>query len=65
MNIGKIFGATFFSVLAALIVYDMAVKGVVGGLLNKYDDTFEPSGKKDGQYFIAEDGKVYRVKSAA
>jgi hypothetical protein len=60
MNIGRIFGTTFFSVLAALILYDAFVKSAVSGVL-KYDNTFDPLGEnREGDYFV-QDGKVYRV----
>jgi len=40
MNLGKIFGATFLSCLVAFALYDMVVKGLIGGVLgNKYDNT--------------------------
>ncbi len=70
MNLGKIFGATFFSVIAAMIAYDLIVKNLVSGVLpsGKYDDTFDslnPVGKKSGCEYFIQDGKVYRIKSAA
>lgn len=46
MNIKAIFGATFFSVLAALILYDLVVKGIVSQISNKYDNTYDPRGSK-------------------
>lgn len=42
MKLGSIFGTTFFSVLAALVLYDLVVKGIVGNFipsLSTYDNT--------------------------
>ena len=62
MSFGRIFGPTFFSVLAALVLYDLVGKGLIAKVgLNTYDDTFNPEGKQS-EYFIGEDGKVYRIK---
>lgn len=46
MNFKAIFGPVFFSVLAALILYDLLVKGLVGKVFTKnaYDNTFDPAG---------------------
>ncbi len=57
MSFKGIFGATFFSVLAALIIYDLVVKGVVAGF-NKYDNTFDPSGESIKQLRKLADERV-------
>lgn len=60
MSFKGIFGATFFSVLAALVLYDLVIKGVVSGLMpNKYDNTYDPmkimsTGKKSVKNFSNE-----------
>lgn len=79
MKIGNYFGATFISVLLALIIYDLVVKGLVGGLaakvgLSGYDDTFNPANGDhaaralanlpDG-YAVDNSGQIYRINRAA
>lgn len=65
MNIQKIFGATFFSVLAALVLYDLVGKGMIAKVTgNSYDDTFNPNGNAKHEYFM-QDGKVYRIRKSA
>lgn len=59
MNLGRIFGATFFSVIAALVAYDLVGKNLLSKV-SGYDNTFNPEGKSGSDYFIA-NGKVYRV----
>lgn len=42
MSIKSIFGSVFFSVLAALIIYDLLVKGLLSKVgISGYDDTFD------------------------
>ena len=43
MNLKAILGTTFLSVLAALVVYDLVVKSAIAKVMNKYDNTFDPS----------------------
>lgn len=63
MNLGRIFGATFFSVVAALVAYDLVGKNLLSKI-SGYDNTnfngFNPADKSGSDYFIA-NGKVYRV----
>lgn len=59
MNVKGIFGATFMSCLAALIIYDLVVKGVVASFSsNKYDNTFDPSGESVKQLRKLADSRV-------
>jgi hypothetical protein len=75
MKLSGIFGATFVSVLAALIIYDLLVKGLVAGFMpsNKYDNTFNPEGEIDSLRNAIENenrlikigDKYYRIRNAA
>jgi hypothetical protein len=66
MNVSKIFGATFFSVLAALVLYDLVGKGLLSKLgVSSYDDTFNPLGDNAKRDYVIHDGIVYRVHKSA
>lgn len=66
MNVSKIFGATFFSVLAALVLYDLVGKGLLSKIgVSSYDDTFDPHGVNAKREYMIHDGKVYRVHKSA
>lgn len=47
MSIKSIFGATFVSVIAALVIYDLVVKGLVAKIANQFDDTFDAVKESD------------------
>lgn len=51
MSIKSIFGSVFFSALAALIIYDLVVKGLVEKVRNQYDDTFDNFSGKSAEQF--------------
>ena len=48
MNLKAIFGPVFLSVIAALVLYDLIIKGLVGKFMpkNTYDNTFDPTGDR-------------------
>jgi hypothetical protein len=52
MNFKAIFGPVFFSVLAALILYDLVIKSAIAAVMpgNKYDNTYDP---KNRRYSVA------------
>lgn len=66
MKLGNIFGATFISVIAALIIYDLVVKGLLSKFTDGYDGTenFNDFGQTKqmqvGEMFVC-NGKTYRV----
>lgn len=59
MSIKSIFGSVFISCLAALILYDMLVKGFIAKTgLSPYDNTFEPK-HEPGVIYQDEAGRKY------
>lgn len=45
MKIGNIFGTTFITVIVAMAVYDLFVKGLLSKLSNRFDNTFNEFGE--------------------
>lgn len=69
LNLGAIFGTTFFSVIAALIIYDMVVKGLLANLnIGKYDNTFQGVdnfNESEETKLVTDGKKVYRIRKSA
>lgn len=54
MKLGSIFGPVFFSVVAALVLYDLVIKSAIAAIMpNKYDNTFDPSGSLNVKHIEA------------
>lgn len=76
MNLKAIFGATFFSVLAALVIMQLFGNDALAKVKQGYDGTSNFSGGKnadgadligrdaDGNEYYAKDEKVFRVRNS-